>query len=522
MLTTKNYFEKTANLDFQSVPEALQKGHDLVKQASQNNWEPYLTSESIKRVVDIYFTKMDAYLSSMQTTTPKPKRISKEKTPQKRIVTPQKKETPAQHYKGKQVEIRPLSKRSKKLILWDIQSNQKFSNETFNTQSEAKKFINDNGMIHAIPTKTTSKTKLVEKITSDIQFIRRYIAMNGKVKTEAQILGLLTSLQRAILEKRITKQSPNASIINTMQEQLIYLYENMKNQIMVKIEPSNLERYKAIADSEKGLTSISLLKSYVSLHGKTGVIEKAKKLVKRMEDAVRQERISCADPYKSEINTAHQRLLDYIKKKTKTIEITEAELHGLGCAKENLGTAKQHKVISSSDLAKMEFETIGLKGKYKDLLGDPSVGFLAMVYGLPKSGKSTFCIQLANYLAKNHGNVLYCAIEEGFGYTLKEKITRLNAVHPRLHVSDIVDADIKPYDFIFIDSVSKAQIDVKDITALKKKHPRKSFIFIYHTTKQGNFKGGNEHAHEVDVIVKIENGIAIASGRFGVGGEIGI
>jgi KaiC/GvpD/RAD55 family RecA-like ATPase len=50
-----------------------------------------------------------------------------------------------------------------------------------------------------------------------------------------------------------------------------------------------------------------------------------------------------------------------------------------------------------------------------------------MVFGLPKSGKSTLCIDFAKFLAEYHGKVLYVAIEEGFGYTLKEKFERLGA-----------------------------------------------------------------------------------------------
>jgi KaiC/GvpD/RAD55 family RecA-like ATPase len=48
--------------------------------------------------------------------------------------------------------------------------------------------------------------------------------------------------------------------------------------------------------------------------------------------------------------------------------------------------------MSSQELMRMDFETIGLKGKFRELIGDPSVGFTAMVFGQPKSGKSTFMI----------------------------------------------------------------------------------------------------------------------------------
>jgi hypothetical protein len=53
-------------------------------------------------------------------------------------------------------------------------------------------------------------------------------------------------------------------------------------------------------------------------------------------------------------------------------------------------------------------------------------------------------------------------------------------------------------------------------------HPEVSFIFIYHTTKEGKFKGVNEHAHEVDVIVQVEKGKATSTGRFNAGGVMEI
>jgi len=170
----------------------------------------------------------------------------------------------------------------------------------------------------------------------------------------------------------------------------------------------------------------------------------------------------------------------------------------------------------------MAFKTIGLQGKYRKLIGDPCVGFSAMVYGLPKSGKSTLCIDFAKYLAQNHGKVLYCAIEEKFGYTLKEKIDRLRAFHQNLYVSETIPKNLSDYGFVFIDSVSRAGFDMDYLRKLRNENPKTSFIFIYHTTKEGNFRGKNENAHEVDVIIEVANGKAKGNGRFGIGEEIDV
>ena len=184
----------------------------------------------------------------------------------------------------------------------------------------------------------------------------------------------------------------------------------------------------------------------------------------------------------------------------------------------NAARSTAQVVMPSGELMRMKFETIGLRGKFRELIGDPAVGFTAMVFGQPKSGKSTLMLEFAHHLAREHGEVLYCAIEEGYGYTLQEKIARLGTVHERLIFSDRVPSDLSAYDFVFIDSVSKAGMELEDLVKLKHANPRTSFVFIFHSTKQGQFRGGNELAHEVDVIIEVEPGVVKASGRFNAGG----
>ena len=47
-------------------------------------------------------------------------------------------------------------------------------------------------------------------------------------------------------------------------------------------------------------------------------------------------------------------------------------------------------------------------------------------------------------------------------------------------------------------------------------------IFIYHTTKDGKFRGTNENAYEVDVIIEVSDGKAKGNGRFGIGKVIDV
>ena len=525
------------------MPEALAKGHKLVEGASQNNWSAYNTNENIKRVIDAYFQKLAEYLEKNapqeKSESAKPGKKPKESSPAAKPKTAPKK----QNYKGTSVEIRSFSKNSSKFIVWDVATDQKFANEKFDSVEDAEEFIEQNGMV-LVKTVVSEEeddaieADKVERIDTDVQFIKRYANMNGKVKSQAQILNLLSGLQRAILERRIRKESPFAKEIAVMQDQLIKAYEKMGDMAEIKIDAKNLKRYLEIANSQENMMSIALLKAYVGLNGKKGIKEKAQRLYDRIKKAVTSGRISRGDKYAKKLNDAYENLKAFNDGDSTTLNINKAELNGLmGIVGEDLFSQKKSLngsqedvdefedeaiIVPSEELLGMDFQTIGLKGKYKELIGDPAVGFSAMVFGLPKSGKSTLCLDFAKHLAEHHGKVLFCAVEEGFGYTLKEKIERLKASHPNLYITDRIPPDVSKYQFVFIDSVSKAGIDIADMEQLRKMHPETSFIFIYHTTKEGRFKGVNTHAHEVDVIIEVGKGEVKATGRFNAGGKMSL
>jgi hypothetical protein len=535
MITIKNYQTEAASINWSTMPEALAKGHNLVLGASQNNFAMYTSNENIKRVVDAYLEKLNGYLaanpSKSDAKPTKVKAAPKQKSASKPVSPPDK----VSKYKGLRVEIRKASPSSKKFVVWDVASNQVFANEKFDNVTEAKAFIDQNQMM-LVSIKSNEEeedsveAEQVEHIDSDVTFIKRYAAIHGKVKSQSQVLTLIHSLQKAILEKRIGKDSAYAKEIELMQKQLITCYEKMGDMAEIKIDSKNLKRYLEIASSQEGMLSIALLKAFVALNGKSDIKDKAEKPFARIRKSVDQGKITRQDKYADKLNEAFVTLKSYIEGETKTLSINKAQLNGLmGIVGENLFAQKKSLngledeagiVVNSEDLLKMEFETIGLQGKYRQLIGDPSVGFTAMVYGLPKSGKSTLCLDFANYLAAHHGKVLYCAIEEGFGYTLKEKIERLKADHPNLFLTDRVPENLGDYQFVFIDSVSKAGMDITEIDRLHKSFPEVSFIFIYHTTKEGKFKGVNSHAHEVDVIIQVEKGVASSTGRFSAGGRL--
>jgi len=489
--TPTNYIAKSCNLPIERFPEPLKKGHHLALKAFNNNASAYKANDIVRTSMDHYLIALNEFMAKEQTT----QSLSNDPNA---VVTSTKNNSSANPIPPKQ-----KSKPSK----------------TVATRTKA-------------PVRSTAKpmAKPVELIPEEIRFIRRYVAMHGKVKTRIAVVRLLSSLQKAMLEKRIRKTSPYAKEILQMQDQLIKAANRMGEAAEINITKANLEHYREITSSQRIRDSIALLKRFVAIHGREGVQDKAERLIAAMERMVKSGKVSKDDPYSARLNEAYKSLKLYIRDKKKTPEIQSGELNGiyglLGMAPSGTSYSRDIKpkglgsVMSSADLVRMDFDTIGLKGKFRELIGDPSVGFTAMVFGQPKSGKSTLMLEFAHHLAVHHGEVLYVAFEEGYGYTLKEKITRIGAIHPRLNFSETLPKDVSSYDFVFIDSVSRAGMELEDLVKLKNRYPRTSFVFIFHATKDGKFRGGNELAHEVDVIIEVENKMATASGRFNAGGQL--
>lgn len=487
MITIDNYFNKVKTLDFSSFPDALKKGHEFVTKATSNgsSWMSYHSSEPIKKTVDMYLGKLNEFVNASDKAGRKQTRKSAERKEHDDIIK-------------ESMRRQGITKPSK------------IKKTTEETSSE-------DGPL------------LVERIPEELRFIRRFVNLNGKTKTKDDLLRFINGLQKAILEKRIRKTSAYAVQVKYIQDSLIKTFNSTKTKIKLEVNPKTLKEFSDLLGGEKIFPSIQLLKKYINLNGKAGMKEKAKKLVKQMEMAAKKRKVGKDDVYEAPLQQAYKNLLEFINdKKQKNLLIEQRELNGLegvlGCACIPLnGFEEMPAIMNSMDFANMQFETIGLKGKWYDLIGDPSSNFSAMVFGKPKMGKSYLCIDFAGYLARNHGKVLYVAKEEGLDMTLQKKLNDKDVAHPNLYVASVLPENLSPYDFIFLDSVNRLGLSPEDLNQLKASNPSKSFIFIFQTTKMGAFRGANSFQHDVDVVIEVpERGKAVQMGRFNQGGEINV
>ncbi|MDP1818157.1 MAG: hypothetical protein Q8K92_27135, partial [Leadbetterella sp.] len=111
-----------------------------------------------------------------------------------------------------------------------------------------------------------------------------------------------------------------------------------------------------------------------------------------------------------------------------------------GSGASGANTTNDHR-ITGADVLEMNFPTYKFSKEWADLLGIPSKPFSMMVFGDAKSGKSYFCLSLAQYLT-TFGSVAYFVVEEGIGETMRRKIETTGAddvfILPSQNIDDII------------------------------------------------------------------------------------
>jgi antirestriction protein ArdC len=163
-------------------------------------------------------------------------------------------------------------------------------------------------------------------------------------------------------------------------------------------------------------------------------------------------------------------------------------------------------------VAHLDFDEIELEGKYKDDFLRLFIDTIIMIWGLPGHGKTVYLLLFAQYLAEFRNlKVLYLANEEFKRSTLTEKVKEFKIGHknlkclPSLEELKKYGLTISDFDAIFFDSVNSMGINLKEFKKLVKDNPGKILIPIIQSTKDGDFRGGQDWEHEVDIAGEIVN-----------------
>lgn len=503
-VNSQNYYGVVNSIGIENLSPGMQKAHTLIDKAthSGSDWKAYAT---YKKTFDLQFEALELLLKAKE---------SPKAAPQKEVIkhTEQTKPKP---YKAVEKKASPKP-----------------------PPPQNKSFV-----------KPKVKGRGVELISPEVAFIKRFALLNNKTKTIDQVSGFIRSLQKAIVEKRIRKTSKYAKVVEEVQKKLLAKHKTGAENISFKFSNEDLSRYYKIAGAEIVMPSVRFIKAFIVMKGKPMSKEKAKGLYNRIVDALEKKKLLESDKYFKHIKIILNSLSQFVKQNIAKprIEVTEVQLNGLngvlkecGCyatqlsgldEDEEVGTKKtevsnnhpRNTILSSQQVLNLKSDKLNFSGKWLNFIGNPSRGFTAMIYGKPKFGKSYLAMDFAGYLARNHGKVLYVAYEEGFDDTLKQKLQDKNVAHPNLFVSDYLPSNLSAYDFVFIDSVNKAALSPEDLDVIERRNPKIGFVYIFQTTKDGNFKGGMEYKHNVDVVIEVpERGIATQYGRYNQGGEMRI
>lgn len=174
-------------------------------------------------------------------------------------------------------------------------------------------------------------------------------------------------------------------------------------------------------------------------------------------------------------------------------------------------------VTSAADYKKNDINAIDFVGSWKYLLGNPSPNFYKIVTGSPGNGKTTYSVQFADYFAKNHGKVLYFPAEQfGNDKDFQNLLKRVKASKFDIQrkanecsVRNIIGLVRRGnYKMIVLDSVNYMKISSEDIQTIRTEIPSLAIVAVMQSTKDGNFRGGQEYKHDCNIFVKIEGFMA--------------
>lgn len=565
MITVQNYFKEVKSIDSATLPKALKVQFDFTKEATENHktWEYYNAEKEIRDTIDDYFNKLNKFLAGSDDSEIKAKNAAKDliRGYVKRGDSIESLRTGSM---GAHITAYSAFIRGNKIFvdrLDELKVDFSFPLPAIFNELKAETGKGHKPQQNAKPKlqrqpekpKPESNVEEVERIEDEVKFIKRYALMEGKTKTDLNILNFINSLQKAIMEKRIRKASPFAKEINYIQDNLCKLHNQLlkitnpnKRKVEIKINKNVLERFIEIGGSKKVRLSVNYLKRYIGIQGKSITKEKAVRLLSVMDKAVQSGKLKANDPFAQKLKESYSSLKHFttVAKKNETLEVHEAVLNGInsaldGCNCENGGNINglsglsvvsrnpEPEIMSIDQAKEQEYEIVEVDPKWQKLIGEFSLPTQFFVHGLGGSGKSSFVMLFSQHLAQLGYNILYVAGEQFNTPTFTQLLNRLNinAGDNFKIVKSLDTLNPADFDFIVLDSKDYLEIDADDFLALLQQYPGKSFIVLSQSVKTGNFTGKERWRNIVDVMLLAENGVIRCGhdkNRWGGSGEVDI
>ncbi|MCH2194733.1 hypothetical protein [Kordia sp.] len=189
--------------------------------------------------------------------------------------------------------------------------------------------------------------KTVDHYSEEYKLIRRFFNMLKKPENISfrKVQLLYNAFQKAALHRKVRKTSLDADLFTKVNKKIIALFEvikpELKNPSKNNVTITEFKDKKLYHDIEKYVgsqkinTAIGLLNSFILMQGYKPDVEKATRLLKRIENAIAKDRVEKGNRLYDEIVNAKKALTKYIEKPSVKIE---PELVGLSLPKRSMCT----------------------------------------------------------------------------------------------------------------------------------------------------------------------------------------
>src|SRR6266700_2006867 len=288
MINPENYLSKKASIDLTSLPMPLQKGHEFLMKATADatDWNNYHNSSAIRKTIQLYFERLADYLTVTEKANKKKedkevkKKQTQSSTEDKNIIKASKKSVNDKNSEQEKASVIMVERMPEELrfIKRFIHLNGKTK-----TKDEILRFVNS--LQKAILEKRIRKTssyadqvrliqeKLIElyntmkakvkvelkqdtyeslkmitggeKVMPSINFIKRYIGMNGKAGMKEKAKQLLAQINRALDKGKITDSDLYTSEIYEIKKNL-KTFTTTKTEKTLEIEKAELNGLQGI------------------------------------------------------------------------------------------------------------------------------------------------------------------------------------------------------------------------------------------------------------------------------------
>lgn len=180
------------------------------------------------------------------------------------------------------------------------------------------------------PVKKVAKkidVKMVDNYSKEFMLIRRFYNLQKKERaTFRQIQLLYMAFQKAIVSREVRKTSDVADLFTKVNKKIVAVFDLVKEgelaadiQVQDKGLVNEIESY---VTGSKLNYAISILKSFIAMQNTKPPLDKAKRLLKRMENAIKNNKVESGNRLFDALKLTKSELDSYIKNPKEEIEPT--------------------------------------------------------------------------------------------------------------------------------------------------------------------------------------------------------